>query len=108
MSDSQIKIQELERPYVSSSREDVKTVNWNSLRRDKRGVALIGTEYFNDNKQYVELYADGTVIYIDRLKRQEYEKKIIDFNILENAVNDFKNKRKNIKIRELAEKSNNI
>ena len=68
----------------------IKVVEWRSLNRDERGIALIGSEIIGDF--YASLYADGKVIFEDNFGKIKKEDRV-DFDILKKNV-DLYDKRK--------------
>ena len=84
----------------------IKVVEWRSLNRDERGVALIGSEIIGDF--YASLYADGKVVFknnFGKIKKEE----MVDFDILKENV-DLYEKRKIsiIKISDLLEETKKL
>ena len=80
---------------------DIPVVEWRSIHKDSRGVALIGTEEIPGDKIYRELYADGSIYRKDYDSNTMKEEEKIDIDILEKAVEDYKKNHKIVKISKL-------
>lgn len=80
---------------------DIPVVEWRSIHKDSRGVALIGTEDIPGDKIYRELYADGSIYRKDYDSNTMKKEEKIDMDILKKAVEEYQKKYKVIEISEL-------
>ena len=84
----------------------IKVVEWRSLNRDERGIALIGSEIIGDF--YASLYADGKVVFKNNFGKIKKEDKV-DFDILKENVELYEKREISIiKISDLLKKTKKL
>lgn len=84
----------------------IKVVEWRSLNRDERGVALIGSEIIDDF--YASLYADGKVVFKNNFGKIKKEDKV-DFEVLKRNVELYEERKISIiKISDLLEETKTL